>query len=50
MLGSIATYAYLIYERMPLSYGELKNLSRLHGEERRRVLDRQAVVRVPENR
>ena len=47
-LGTIASYAYLIHERMPLTYGELKSSSKLRGEERRQILDRQAVVRIPE--
>jgi hypothetical protein len=46
-VGTIATYAYLIHERMPLTYGELRSSSKLTAEERQRILDRQAVVHIP---
>jgi hypothetical protein len=47
-LGTIAGYAYLIHERMPLSYGELRNSSKLRSDVRRQILDRQAVVHIPD--
>jgi hypothetical protein len=47
-LTTIAFYARLIYERMPLTYGDWVQARRANPSERAAALNREVIVKVPD--